>query len=64
MSSASHRAEECEMGWLDKLLGREKKEPVEKAEPVEAAADEVEEGAHDARDEAVRDSSRIPPGTS
>ena len=53
------------MGWLAKLLGREEKEvPAEKAEPVESVADEVEEGAHDARDEAVRDSSRIPPGTS
>jgi hypothetical protein len=64
MSSASHRAEECEMGWLDKLLGRDKDKPAEEAEPVESVADEVEEGAHDARDEAVRDSSRIPPGTS
>ena len=52
------------MGWLAKLLGREKEEPAEEAEPVESVADEVEEGAHDARDEAVRDSSRIPPGTS
>jgi hypothetical protein len=52
------------MGWLAKLLGREEHEPAEEAEPVESPVDEVEEGAHDARDEAVRDTSRIPPGTS
>jgi hypothetical protein len=52
------------MGWLAKLLGRENDEPAEESESVESLADEVEEGAHDARDETVRDSTYIPPGTS
>ncbi|HEU4450739.1 MAG TPA: hypothetical protein VFR63_12255 [Gaiellaceae bacterium] len=53
------------MGWLDKLLGREKKEPYEAStEEVEGSAvDRAEDRASEAREEAIEAEGRIPPGT-
>lgn len=60
------------MGFLDKLLGRNKESAPDvdpligderRTDPVEPAPDEAEEQASEARDEVVGIENRIPPGT-
>jgi len=54
------------MGWLDKLLGRESRrsadDTLEPAESEDEVADELEEEAHDARDEQALEEPRPPGG--
>ncbi|MGH3022307.1 MAG: hypothetical protein ACRDNI_01505 [Gaiellaceae bacterium] len=58
------------MGWLDKLLGREEKTtpeaPAAPEAPVESPPSEVaqaEDRAAEARDDALANENRVPPGT-
>jgi hypothetical protein len=58
------------MGFLDKLLRRDKAEAPDplvgddrRPDPADSALDQAEERATEARDEAVGLENRIPPGT-
>ena len=60
------------MGFLDKLLGRDKADEPEvdpfvgddrRVDPAESSADEAEERATDARDEVLGIENQVPPGT-
>jgi hypothetical protein len=61
------------MGFLDRLLGRDKAAEPEvdpfvgderRTDPAESQLDEAEERATDARDEVLGTENRVPPGTS
>jgi hypothetical protein len=61
------------MGFLDKLLGRDKEKAPEtgasvgdepRAAPAESSVEEAEERATEARDEVLGTENRIPPGSS
>jgi hypothetical protein len=61
------------MGFLDKLLGRDKSSAPEtdafigderRTDPAESSVDEAEERTTEARDEVLGTENRIPPGTS
>jgi hypothetical protein len=61
------------MGFLDKLLGRDKERAPEtggsvsdepRADPAESSVDEAEDRAAEARDEVLGTENRIPPGSS
>jgi hypothetical protein len=64
--------EEVAMGFLDKLLGRNKDTPEvdpfigdeRRTDPTESPLDEAEERVTDARDEVLGIEGQIPPGTS
>jgi hypothetical protein len=65
--------EEVAMGFLDKLLGRDKAAEPEvdpfvgderQADPAESPLGEAEERATDARDETLGIENRVPPGSS